>query len=143
MDTVDKCKICQNGFYLDESTNTCHKVPDTVANCKEFVDASTCKFCVAPYYLSDNTCHKSDHVIDKCVKYQANTKCVECDGANMLSTDATLCLKITEPSCDTYQDPSNCKTCAGNNVINFIDDSNGSLVSGLNGEDLSLSLIHI
>ena len=133
----DKCYTCEKGYYLDESTNTCHEVPKTVSNCQEFTDAQNCKSCVAPYYLDNNTCVKSDHKIDKCVKYLSNTKCSECEGSNMLSEDSTLCLKITEPSCETYLNPSNCKTCSGNFVINYIDDSNGTIVSGLNGEDLT------
>jgi hypothetical protein len=133
----DKCEKCDKGFYLDQSTNTCHEVPETVANCKEFTNSETCKTCIAPYYLDNNTCVKSDHLIDKCINYESNTKCKECEGSNMLSDDSTLCLKITEPSCESYLDPSNCKTCAGNLVINYIDDVNGSIISGLNGEDLS------
>ena len=133
----DKCKTCDNDFYLVESTNTCHEVPETVSNCQEFIDAANCKVCISPYFLDNNECVRSDHIIDKCVQYESNTKCLKCEGANILSTDATLCLKTTESSCETYLDPANCKTCAGNNVINYIDDSSGEIVSGLNGEDLS------
>jgi hypothetical protein len=134
---MDKCEKCDKGFYLDQSTNTCHEVPETISDCKEFTNAETCKTCIAPYYLDNNTCVKSDHLIDKCINYQSNTKCLECEGSNMLSDDSTLCLKITEPSCETYLTPSQCKTCAGNMVINYIDDVGSTLVSGLNGEDLT------
>ena len=133
----DKCHTCEKGYYLDESSKTCHEVPETIANCSEFKNASECKYCVAPYFLRNNECIKTDHLIDKCIRYESNTKCEECEGANLLSEDKTLCLKITESSCATYLDPANCKTCSGNKVINYIDDSNGSIVSGLNGEDLS------
>ena len=136
-DFEDKCEKCEKGYYLDQSMNTCHEVPETISNCKEFTNAEICKTCVAPYYLDNNTCVKSDHLIDKCIKYQSNTKCLECEGSNMLSEDSTLCLKITESSCETYLNPSQCKTCAGNMVINYIDDVGSTLVSGLNGEDLT------
>ena len=136
-DNEDKCHTCEKGHYLDESSNSCHEVPETIANCSEFLNATDCKHCVAPYFLQNNECVKSDHLIDKCVIYKSNTKCQECEGANLLSEDSTLCLKITESSCATYLDPANCKTCSGNRVINYIDDSNGSIVSGLNGEDLT------
>ena len=133
----DKWHTCEKGHYLDESSNTCHEVPDTIANCSELLSATECKYCVAPYFLRNNECVKTDHLIDKCIRYQSNAKCEECGGANLLSEDKTLCLKITESSCATYLDPANCKTCSGNKVIKYIDDSNGSIVSGLNGEDLT------
>ena len=132
----DKCHMCAPNYYLDESMNTCHEVPNSVAFCEEYFDNETCKACVSPYYLHNNECHKSEHLISQCIRYQANSKCQECEESSMLSDDSTLCLKITESSCKTYLDPSNCKSCEGNLVIGYIDDSNGSVVSGLNGEDL-------
>ena len=88
----DKCYNCETEYYLDESTNTCHEVPETVENCEEFIDADNCKSCVAPYYLENNVCIKSENEIIKCIKYDSNTKCSQCEGASILSTDTTLCL---------------------------------------------------
>lgn len=122
---------------MDETYNSCHEVPDTVANCSEFLSMTECKYCVTPYFLRENHCVKSDRIIYKCRVYKDDAKCEECEGANLLSEDGTLCLKFTESSCETYLNPANCKTCSGNKVINYIDDSNGSIVSGLNGEDLT------
>ena len=136
-ENMDQCHTCETGYYLDETSNKCYEVLETIAYCSEFLSMTECKNCIAPYFLKNNECIKSDLLIDKCIKYKSNTKCEECEGANLLSEDSSLCLKITESSCETYLDPANCKTCFGNKVINYIDDSNGSIVSGLNGEDLT------
>ena len=135
----DKCYNCITGYYLDESTNSCHEVPETVENCEEFIDADNCKSCVSPYYLENNVCIRSENEITKCIQYQSNTKCSKCEGASILSDDSTLCLQITEPSCETYLDGANCKTCSGNNVINYINDATNVITAGLNGEDISSS----
>ena len=135
--TENKCENCNDGYYLEENLNSCNMNPDTIENCFEYSNDTTCFSCLAPYYLEKNKCVKSDNIIIKCNQYTSNSTCSKCEGANMLSEDKKICNRILEPSCATYKDTSNCLTCKGNNVITYINDSDFSVVSGLNGETLT------
>lgn len=134
------CYECINGYFYDPNSNACHPNPSAVSECSYYTDSKICKECFPPYYLDEltNKCLKSDNIVEKCIVYASNSRCAKCEGANLLSEDKQICQRLYEYSCHTYKDPRNCASCEGNKIINFISDLDNSIVSGLNGEDLSI-----
>ncbi len=54
--SVNECKICQQGFYLDDF-KSCSKYPDQkIVNCVEYKNSKSCQKCKLNFYILNDNC---------------------------------------------------------------------------------------
>ena len=120
--SFDECKVCETGYFLEETNNNCYKNPiQTVANCKVYETRQTCEVCKQGYYLLSSKCRKHSKITN-CNLYSTITPdvCTECEDNYYFILASKQCIKRTKSikKCAKYiYDEEKCLECQESFII--------------------------
>ena len=113
-DLINQCKICNEGYYLEENSNktecvSCNKIEDCM-ECNEDNNKLICNKCREGYELINNSCIEKNCEIganEKCSSCKLvkdkKKECYTCNEGYFLKENSTICSKCTI---------NNCKKCS-------------------------------
>ena len=114
VETVNKCKICQNDYYL-KNDKTCEKNPSEPINyCDVYVDYLKCSKCEKGFWLENPTTCKRIVVINNCLTYDQTIEsvCLNCASNFYLQTNTCIERTAQVENCSTYfKNRDDCETC--------------------------------
>ena len=106
----DLCQFCNEGFYVDVSSNICRPNPDGIENCTEYSDLNKCSTCETAFFLSSNSCSPVTNEINNCVAYDGADSCSECQTSYFLES-STSCVATSIPNCSELLSLTSCRKC--------------------------------
>lgn len=129
IDTADRCKVCKDGFYLDEDKRCRQNPYPVIPFCTVYSSNTVCTGCTEGYHLkSINEC-EVDVVIEKCLKYANNkfaTTCSICETGYYLADNTCVPrdMSLTLKNCSLLDiEADTCKICD----LGFVRAQNGYL----------------
>ena len=97
------CLKCQNGKFLDKTTNECKT--GAILSCDVYANETSCETCMKGNFLSSNKCVKYSASL-KCKEYQlTQDKCVSCSDGSFLNSGQ---------QCEVYNKNYNCNEFSTN-----------------------------
>ena len=111
-----QCLLCQPNFYLDEVTNQCLAVFESIRieHCVYYETENSCMTCEPTFYLNGLNCSSVTTTIDNCKTYTDLDKCGECVEGFIIQHDQKGCLEEKDvANCQTYTSVK-CNKCENN-----------------------------
>ncbi len=69
MEHFDKCKLCEKGYFLDESKQCQPFSIPRIENCMTYSNYNVCTKCIQGFHLINEQLCKAVKLIEKCVEY--------------------------------------------------------------------------
>ena len=120
----DNCQKCQKGFYLEELTFKCIKVPLAgLENCFIYETNEICKECASNHYLANQSSCVQVEPIDNCSEYDGTVSTSICSKCNTgYYTSGASCTERTDSkailNCKEFDlSEDKCSICEENFVI--------------------------
>ena len=102
--SLEDCKSCHDGYYLDKTDSNHYKCCNCPSNCKTCSSSSSCSSCDEGYYLSGGQCKKcsspcfsctgSANSCSSCINgyYLSSQSCIKCNDGCSLCNNSNYCL---------------------------------------------------